>query len=88
MAGSSIEWTASDDGSPARVWNPTTGCDKISPSCGLPRFGGDAAGAIYVGRALFLVRAGLIASRSHEVRPPKMPHAGPVPSRVSAACRH
>jgi protein gp37 len=47
MAGTSIEWTAGDDGTPGRVWNPTTGCDKISPGCGLPRFDGDAAGRCY-----------------------------------------
>jgi protein gp37 len=47
MAGTSIEWTAGDDGTPGRVWNPTTGCDKISPGCGLPRFEGDATGGCY-----------------------------------------
>jgi protein gp37 len=47
MAGTSIEWTAGDDGTPGRVWNPTTGCDKISPGCGLPRFDGDATGGCY-----------------------------------------
>ncbi|MGO9081420.1 MAG: DUF5131 family protein [Streptosporangiaceae bacterium] len=47
MAGTGIEWTAGDDGSPGRVWNPATGCDKISPGCGLPRFAGDAAGGCY-----------------------------------------
>src|SRR5215472_1264318 len=33
MAGTSIEWTAADDGSPGRVWNPTSGCDRISAGC-------------------------------------------------------
>jgi protein gp37 len=33
MAGTSIEWTAGDDGSPGRVWNPTSGCDRISAGC-------------------------------------------------------
>ena len=28
-----IEWTQSDDGSPGKTWNPTTGCDRISPGC-------------------------------------------------------
>jgi protein gp37 len=31
---SSIEWTGT-------TWNPTTGCDKVSPGCGLPRPGTD-----------------------------------------------
>lgn len=31
---SSIEWTDT-------TWNPTTGCDKVSPGCGLPRLGSD-----------------------------------------------
>jgi protein gp37 len=35
-----IQWTD-------EVWNPTTGCDKISPGCGLPRFEGDDAGGCY-----------------------------------------
>ncbi|MGH3126180.1 MAG: DUF5131 family protein, partial [Streptosporangiaceae bacterium] len=47
MAATRIEWTAGDDGTAGRVWNPTTGCDKISPGCGLPRFEGDAAGGCY-----------------------------------------
>lgn len=29
----SIEWTAGDDGAEGSVWNPTTGCDRISPGC-------------------------------------------------------
>lgn len=33
MARTSIEWTAGDDGSPGRVWNPTSGCDRISAGC-------------------------------------------------------
>lgn len=48
MSGStSIEWTAGDDGTPGATWNPTTGCDKISPGCGLPRFDGDDTGGCY-----------------------------------------
>jgi protein gp37 len=35
-----IQWTG-------RVWNPTTGCDKVSPGCGLPRFDGDNPGGCY-----------------------------------------
>jgi protein gp37 len=35
-----IQWTQ-------EVWNPTTGCDKVSPGCGLPRFDGDAEGGCY-----------------------------------------
>jgi protein gp37 len=35
-----IQWTD-------EVWNPTTGCDKISPGCGLPRFEGDDTGGCY-----------------------------------------
>jgi protein gp37 len=31
---SKIEWTG-------ETWNPTTGCDKVSPGCGLPRPGSD-----------------------------------------------
>jgi protein gp37 len=29
----SIEWTRSDDGTEGKTWNPTTGCDRISPGC-------------------------------------------------------
>lgn len=28
-----IEWTRGDDGSAGETWNPTTGCDQISPGC-------------------------------------------------------
>lgn len=35
-----IQWTT-------RVWNPSTGCDKVSPGCGLPRFDGDDTGGCY-----------------------------------------
>ena len=42
-----IEWTRGDDGSAGETWNPTTGCDKISPGCGLPRFDGDLPGGCY-----------------------------------------
>jgi protein gp37 len=42
-----IEWTRGDDGLPGKTWNPTTGCDKISPGCGLPRFDGDDTGGCY-----------------------------------------
>lgn len=35
-----IQWTQ-------ETWNPTTGCDKISPGCGLPRFDGDETGGCY-----------------------------------------
>lgn len=34
MADTAIEWTDA-------VWNPTTGCDKVSPGCGRPRWPGD-----------------------------------------------
>jgi protein gp37 len=37
---SKIEWTEA-------TWSPTTGCDKVSPGCGLSRFDGDAAGGCY-----------------------------------------
>jgi len=37
---SAIEWTEA-------TWSPTTGCDKISPGCGLPRFDGDKTGGCY-----------------------------------------
>jgi len=40
MAGTGIEWTG-------RVWNPVTGCDKVSPGCGLSRFDGDDTGGCY-----------------------------------------
>jgi protein gp37 len=33
MAETSIDWTSSDDGTPGVVWNPSTGCDRISPGC-------------------------------------------------------
>ena len=29
----SIEWTRGDDGTEGKTWNPTTGCDRISPGC-------------------------------------------------------
>ncbi len=29
----SIEWTMGDDGTPGMTWNPTTGCDRVSPGC-------------------------------------------------------
>lgn len=29
----SIEWTQNPDGSPGRTWNPTRGCEEISPGC-------------------------------------------------------
>ena len=29
----SIEWTRADDGSEGKVWNPTTGCDRVSAGC-------------------------------------------------------
>jgi protein gp37 len=28
-----IEWTRSDDGTAGVTWNPTTGCDRVSPGC-------------------------------------------------------
>lgn len=31
-----IEWANNPDGSAGRTLNPTTGCDKVSPGCGLP----------------------------------------------------
>lgn len=40
MAVTGIQWTD-------EVWNPTTGCDKVSPGCGLPRFDGDDTGGCY-----------------------------------------
>jgi protein gp37 len=46
MAETSIEWTHRE-GTVGRTWNPTTGCDKISPGCGLPRFPGDKSGGCY-----------------------------------------
>lgn len=42
-----IEWTRGDDGMPGETWNPTGGCDKVSPGCGLPRFDGDDTGGCY-----------------------------------------
>jgi protein gp37 len=33
MAATTIEWTRGDDGSPGRVWNPVTGCSKVSAGC-------------------------------------------------------
>src|ERR1035441_6328420 len=42
-----IEWAQNADGTPGRTWSPTTGCDKISPGCGLPRFEGDDTGGCY-----------------------------------------
>ena len=28
-----IEWTRGEDGTPGATWNPTTGCDRVSPGC-------------------------------------------------------
>ncbi|GAA0550066.1 DUF5131 family protein [Paractinoplanes ferrugineus] len=42
----SIEWTHRE-GTVGKTWNPTTGCDKISPGCGLPMFPGDTGGGCY-----------------------------------------
>ncbi|HET8642565.1 MAG TPA: DUF5131 family protein, partial [Pseudonocardiaceae bacterium] len=47
MSTTRIEWTRGDDGTPGVVWNPTTGCDKVSPGCGLPRWDGDDTGGCY-----------------------------------------
>lgn len=33
MSSTSIEWTRGDDGSEGKTWNPTRGCDKVSPGC-------------------------------------------------------
>lgn len=33
MATTRIEWTRGDDGTAGVVWNPTTGCDRVSPGC-------------------------------------------------------
>lgn len=41
-----IEWTHRP-GTVGETWNPTTGCDKISAGCGLPRWPGDAKGGCY-----------------------------------------
>lgn len=40
MADTEIQWCD-------RVWNPSTGCAKISPGCGLPRWDGDDVGGCY-----------------------------------------
>jgi protein gp37 len=29
----SIEWAQNADGTPGETWNPTRGCDKVSPGC-------------------------------------------------------
>jgi protein gp37 len=47
MTVTTIEWTRGDDGSAGETWNPSTGCDKVSPGCGLPRFEGDDTGGCY-----------------------------------------
>lgn len=47
MADTTIEWTRGDDGTPGAAWNPTSGCDKVSPGCGLPRWPGDDTGGCY-----------------------------------------
>lgn len=41
-----IEWTHRP-GTIGETWNSTTGCDKVSEGCGLPRFDGDLAGGCY-----------------------------------------
>jgi len=40
MTTTKIEWAD-------EVWNPTTGCDKVSEGCGIPRFDGDDIGGCY-----------------------------------------
>lgn len=47
MAETNIQWTHGYQGRTGVTWNPTTGCDKISPGCGLPRFEGDDTGGCY-----------------------------------------
>jgi protein gp37 len=42
-----IEWTKNPDGSAGKTWNPASGCSKVSPGCGLPRFEGDKTGGCY-----------------------------------------
>jgi protein gp37 len=42
----SIEWTKRP-GTIGATLNPTTGCDKISEGCGLPRFDDDLTGGCY-----------------------------------------
>uniref|UniRef100_UPI003F4951F1 DUF5131 family protein n=1 Tax=Streptosporangium sp. CA-235898 TaxID=3240073 RepID=UPI003F4951F1 len=37
---SKIEWTDAS-------WNPVTGCTRVSPGCGMPRFEGDQPGGCY-----------------------------------------
>lgn len=44
--GTKIEWTH-QPGTVGKTLNPTTGCDKISEGCGLPRFPGDLPGGCY-----------------------------------------
>jgi protein gp37 len=43
----SIEWARNSDGTSGRSWNAVTGCDKVSPGCGLPRFDDDKTGGCY-----------------------------------------
>lgn len=33
MSETSISWTAGDDGSPGKTWNPVAGCSIVSPGC-------------------------------------------------------
>jgi protein gp37 len=46
VADTTIEWTGRP-GTKGVTLNPTTGCDKISPGCGLPRLPGDQTGGCY-----------------------------------------
>jgi protein gp37 len=45
----SIEWTKNADGTRGQTWNPTSGCDKVSPGCGLPRPGTNDAESGHTG---------------------------------------
>lgn len=52
-----IEWTQRP-GTKGETWNPTSGCDKVSPGCGLPRPGSDDAETGRTGGCYALTMAG------------------------------
>lgn len=61
-----IEWVRNSDGSQGKTWNPVTGCDKISPGCGLARPGSDDAHTGRTGGCYALALAGRLKAMGQE----------------------
>jgi protein gp37 len=58
-----ISWTNA-------TWNPVTGCDKVSPGCGLPRFDGDDTGGCYAMALAKRLKAMGSAKYQNDGKPP------------------